>query len=404
MIMPLDDIRVIDLTSNVSGPFCTRMLADCGAEVIKVEDPPGGDPARLAPPLFHDQPELEKSGLFLFLNTSKRGVALNLKRARGRAILEELVRTAHVLVEDFKPGFMASWGLGYDALHRLNPRLVVTSITNFGQSGPYQDWEGTDLTVYAMGGNMCAAGDAELPPMRLAGQIASFQLGYAAALATMTALLAAEDRGEGDHVDVNWFEVCLQSIDGRLGRLLGYQHTKTLVRRRSWGGSLILGTGNYPCADGWIQINSGPVMFPRLAKMIGAEHLLALPEWSTAEARSRPEAVDDFEAILVPWLLERKKQEILALATRLGVLAAPVNTISDVMRDEHLQYRNYFQTIDHPATGPLAYPGYAVRFHADGTWPPRRAAPLLGQHTAEVLESLGYAPEEIVRLHVDGVV
>lgn len=404
MFLPLEGVRVVDLTRYTAGPFCTKVLADYGADVIKIEEPGRGDPARSLGPFPNDKPDPEKSGLFLFLNTDKRSLTLDLKSVAGKETLRRLVRDADILVENFTPRVMPSLGLGYEALSAVNPRLVMTSISNFGQTGPYRDWEGLDLTLFAMGGNMVGSGDPEFPPVKTAGDMASFHVGYAAALATAVALEAAEARGIGDWVDVSFFEVLLHSIDGRLGRLLAYQHTGQLLKRQSSASSMGLAGGVYRCADGYFTFSAGPALFPRTARMIGVEHLLEDLGWSTLEARSRPEATDEFDAIFVPWMLEHTKKEIRDLCARHGVLGGPINTIADLFEDEHFLSRSYFQAIDHPAAGPLLYPGYPFRIHAGDKMNPRRPAPLLGQHTEEVLREIGCGPEEIEGLRAQGVV
>ena len=161
---PLADLTVIDLTHGISGPYCTKLLADFGADVIKVERPGAGDYARTLGPFPQDVPHPEKSGIFLFLNTNKRSVTLDLKTAEGAAALKELAKRADILVESFKPGTMDDLGLGYDALRQINPDLIYTSVSNFGQTGPYRDYLGSELTLYAMGGRMTASGLPDMYP------------------------------------------------------------------------------------------------------------------------------------------------------------------------------------------------------------------------------------------------
>ncbi|MQG21473.1 MAG: CoA transferase, partial [SAR202 cluster bacterium] len=200
-VMPLEGYKVIDLSNMLTGPYCTRMLSDYGAEVIKVE-PKTGDPARMHGPFLNDDPDSEKSGLFLFLNTNKRSITVDIETEEGQDVIRELVKDASIVVENFKPGYLESLGLGYDALSDINPNLVMTSITNFGQTGPYKDWEGVDLTIWAMGGAMKTSGNGDYEPLKMAGRIASFHVGSVASLATLTALWQAEFQDEGDHVDV----------------------------------------------------------------------------------------------------------------------------------------------------------------------------------------------------------
>jgi len=284
-VMPLDGVRVIDLTWYNAGPFCTRLLGDYGADVIKVE-PPGGDPARTLPPFFKDEPGLERSGLFLFLNTNKRSVVLDLKSQEGRDRLQGLVRDADALVENFSPGTMERLGLGYETLRGLNPKLVMTSISNFGQDGPYRDWQGTDLTLYGMGGPMYASGEQAHEPLKVAGRQTSFYTGIVAALATTMALRAAEDSGEGEHVDVSIFETGTHSIDLRLARLMTYQFTGRYSGRPPLASNI--GGGVVPCADGWYMLGAGPTRLDAIVRMIGKPELLDMPEYATLAARVQP--------------------------------------------------------------------------------------------------------------------
>src|SRR6266849_3243533 len=165
-VMPLDHVRIIDLTQGEMGPFCTRALADYGADVIKIEPPGTGDRARSTPPFFKDEPGLERSGLFLFLNTNKRSVVVDITTPQGRDVVLRLARDADAFVESFKPGVLDSLGLGYEALHAANPRIVMTSITNFGQTGPYAQFEAESITAFGMGGPMLSAGDIDHEPIK----------------------------------------------------------------------------------------------------------------------------------------------------------------------------------------------------------------------------------------------
>lgn len=400
-MLPLDDVRVVDLTHYTMGPFATRVLADYGADVIKVERP-GGDPARRLGPFPKDDPHIERSGTFLALNTGKRSVVLDLKRPEGREVVLQLTRRAQIVVENFAPGTLDRLGLGYEALRAENPRIVLTSISNFGQTGPYRDWQGTDLTLYGMGGPMISQGDPSREPLKTAGRAPGYQVGYAAALASGIGLLAAERRGTGEHLDVSAFEVLAHSIDSRLGRLLGYQYNGRIVGRA--GSGLGVGSGTYPCADGFVLITSGPTRLPLTIRMIEREDLLAEPEWATLEARSHPDRVPEFEAYLLPWTLTHTKEEVRAACQKHGVLGGPLNTTADLMVDRNFVERGFFQTIEHPETGPLTYPGYQARFNTEPPQPVRRRAPLLGEHTFEVLRDLGMASGEIESLRTGGVI
>ncbi|HRC62052.1 MAG TPA: CoA transferase [Dehalococcoidia bacterium] len=389
--MPLEGVRVIDLTRYTAGPFCTRILGDYGADVIKIEAPEG-DPGRQLPPFVKDEPGTERSGTFLFLNTNKRSVILDLTTAEGRERLLDLVRTAQVVVENFAPGTMERLGLGYDILAEANPRIVLTSLSNFGQEGPYRDWLATDLTVYAMAGPMLATGNIEHEPVRVAGRMATYQTAYMAALATVVAVQAAELRGRGEHVDVSMLEALTNNVDMRLTQLQAYQYSGRIGTRS--GLASLVGSGVFPCADGYVQLTGG--LQGRLIltmRMIGCEELMERPEWQAPGAPTDPERIEEFLAYLLPWTLSHTKREIRDACELYGVLGAPLNTVADMLTDPNFVAREFFQTIDHPSTGPAQYPGWHFRMHTDeGPMPPRRRAPLLGEHTDEVLAELSPRP------------
>ena len=402
-VMPLDDVRVLDLTRYTSGPFCTRVLGDYGADVIKIEQPGTGDPARLLPPFFEDEPGLERSGFFLMLNTNKRSVTLDLKSGRGRELALQLAARSQVVLENFAPGTLDRLGLGYEALREANPEIVLTSISNFGQDGPYRDWQGTDLTLLAMG-NMLSFGDPDHEPLKTAGHHATMHAGYVAALATSMGLMSAELSGEGEHLDISIFEAHTHSIDLRLGRTLSYQYNGQLAGRSGLAGAI--GSGIFPCADGYFALNAGAGLVNRMIRMVGREDLLSHPDWSSVGALSQVERAEEFATILIPWLLARTKQEVRAECERFGVLGGPLNNIGDLLDDPNFQARGFFQEIDHPTTGPIRYPGYHATLHRPGeSMPERRRAPLLGEHTDEVLGGeLGVDAGELAALRADGVV
>lgn len=400
--MPLDDVRVLDLTQGIMGPFCTRALADYGADVIKIEPPVSGDAARSLGPFFKDEPGLERSALFLFLNTSKHSVTVDLATERGRELLLRLAEHADIVVESFKPGYLDALGLGYKALSRVNPRLVVTSITNFGQSGPYAQFEAESITAFGMGGPMLSSGFIDQAPLKNAGNLSQYQAGLAGALATATALLAAELRGEGEHIDVSLFEVMTQSVDMKLGRLLGFEHTGAPTQRNELASNV--GSGAFPCADGYVYLTAGPAQLTNMIRMIGMSELLDTPEWGTVEGRSHPDRVAEFAPHVLAWTLSRTTAEVREECQTFGVLGGPMNSIPQLLEDRNFAERKYFHTVDHPTTGPLTYPGFHFIVHGDGPMPQRRHAPLLGQHTDEVVsELLDMTPADLAALRTEGV-
>jgi crotonobetainyl-CoA:carnitine CoA-transferase CaiB-like acyl-CoA transferase len=403
----LCDLRVLDLTWYIAGPYCTKLLADYGAEVIKVERPGGGDPARRMGPFPNDEPHPEKSGLFLYLNTNKKSVTINLKSKTGIELLRELVRKADVLVENFAPKVMPSLGLSYRRLSKINPALVMVSISNFGQTGPYRDYRASELVLYGMGGAMNATGTLDGGPLKLGGNVVQYQAGVVAAVATMGAVLASRFRGVGQHVDVSIIETQLGSIDRRSTNLLSFVYSGRTPFSRSPAAGLftLLPRGRYACKDGFVEFAGGGAQFwPRYAQMLGMPELLSDSRFSTMEERYRVEHLDELEAIVVAWLAEHSKQEVMEAAQAAGVACGAVQTIADVVDNLHFQDREFFVDIEHPVAGKFKYPGQPVRLERGGGRV-RGAAPLLGEHIEEVFcGQLGHSKEDLLRLRQTGVI
>lgn len=400
--MALSGVRVLDLTHHYSGPFCTKLLADYGADVIKIERPGTGDPTRTMGPFQGDDPNPEKSGLFFHLNTNKRGVTLDLKSDSGREIFKTMVKGADVVVESFRPHVMRDLGLTYDVLKELKPGLVMTSVTSFGQNGPYAEFKATEMVIYGMGGAMFNAGVPEREPVSYGVPTAVFQGGGAAAAGTMGALYGATFKGVGQHVDVSVMETLLGSVDRRIGALLSYEYSGEVGGRESMGGGF--STGYFPCQDGYfVMAGSGPIMFPRLVKMMGDPEPLLDPAFLTVEGQRDPDLRDLFEAILLGWSMDHTRLEIIKLGEENGLICAAVNDMQDVSNDAHLNARGAFVDIEHPVMGTVRSLGRPFVMQ-ETPWQLRRAAPLLGQHNAEVYGELGYSEDEIVRLRENGII
>jgi crotonobetainyl-CoA:carnitine CoA-transferase CaiB-like acyl-CoA transferase len=398
----LDGVRVLDLSHTIAGPFCGKLLADFGADVIKVERPPAGDPARTIGPFYHDEPHPEGSAVFLHLNTNKRGITLNLKSAEGLGIARRLAERAQIVIESFRPGTIDRLGLGYDVLRALNPAVILVSISNFGQTGPYRDLKLTEITAYAMGGSMNWTGHRDREPLKLGGNVVQMHAGATAAFAATAALLRAEETGRGDHVDCSIYESQMGSRDRRTVALAAYAYTGWTMQRT--GTVIRPGIGVKPTADGWINLAGYGPRLPSLMRLIGREDLVNDPRILDPRALADPEFVAEIEASYLAWSTSRTMAQALAEAQAHHILGAPVNTIADLFSDPHFVERAPWDEVDHPHTGPVAYPGRPF-IMSDTPRPPARRAPLLGEHTATVLcEELGYTAKQLPLLREQGVI
>lgn len=375
---PLAGIRIVDLSRNVAGPYASYLLAQFGADVVKVE-PPGGDPSRRFGPFPNDVVDPECSGLFLHLNRNKRSVVLDAAR-EGEAI-RRLAGDADILIEDFAPGDAARWGWGFDVLSAANPRLVVTSITPFGQTGPYRDYRGSELTLQAIGGPLVTNGHADREPLKLGGHYAHYHAGITAALATMMALRRAESTGAGDWIDVAVYECQAGCRDRRTIQITAASYTGKC------GGRLrtvqrTFGIGVRRCADGYVNImGAGVKRLPRLLDMIDAPDTEDIDPLNIA-----PDERESLEEVYAAWLAERPKREAVQKAQAHGLLAGAFHTIAEVVADPHYADRGAWDEVDHPRAGRLTYPGRPFTLSAGARVPPERA-PLLNEHADEILKT-----------------
>lgn len=387
----LQNIKVLDLTHYVAAPYCTKLLADYGADVIKVERPQTGDPARRLSPFLHGTPHPEISGLFLHLNSNKRGITLNLKSHLGRELILELARWADLLVESFRPGTMARLGLPYDVLAGVNPTLLMVSISNFGQSGPYKDYSLDEVTGYAMGGMMHANGLPEREPLKLGGRVGLYQAGTVAAGAAVTALYGTRAADRGDHVDVSIFETQAGSIDRRANWILAYQYTGENALRL--GPTLY--SAQRPTRDGYIEMWTVGSMLPRLANALDID--IDQPE-------GQADLLEELEARVLDWSLSHTKQELWFKAQEQRIPSGPLNYINEVLADPQFQAVGYWDNLEGPYTQIVRLPGGPFAPHS-APRQLRRPAPTLGQHNHEILSGLlGFSRPELSRLAQQGVI
>jgi crotonobetainyl-CoA:carnitine CoA-transferase CaiB-like acyl-CoA transferase len=393
----LSHFKVVDLTHYVAGPFCTKLMAGFGADVIKVEKPATGDGMRKIGPFYKGVAGLEHSIPFLWLNTGKKSIVLNLKSAKGREILLQLIRDADVLIENFGPDTMDRFGLGFDALHRVNQRLVVTSITNFDEKGPYKNFKAEEIVEYAMSGLMQLTGRPDRSPLCSGPKVTQYSAGIQAYCATAIALWQREISGFGRHVTISIRESGLDNIEIALTEFL---HTGKIANRNGDEHPLVPWK-LYPCKDGYAAIVGGPARhWPAAAPMFEDSFLLQ-PHLQHMSGRIKYRA--EVSTAMQSWLSKHGKKEICKAGQQRGLAFAYLATAEEVLNSPQHQARGFFQNVGHPITG--AHPYCNAPFCSSvNKWFMSRA-PLLGEHTNEIMTSgLRYSLDDVARLRAQEVI
>lgn len=369
----------------ISATYATKLMADLGADVVKVEPPDGDEARRRGPYPSGHEGNPETSGLFLYLNANKRGVVLDLSSDRGREGLERLLGNADVLVHNFTLDQASEAGIDADAIGRRYPKLVHTWVTPFGLSGPHARWEGTNLTVVSAGGwASVTPGNSQLedePPLKAFGSQADFQAALHAAVATMGALFARRQTGRGQLVEISAQECIAAALELAL---VTYTYTGRIASRLGIRTSAPMEI--MECKDGLIFVmTADPHQWDAFVRVMGN------PEWASWEIFDdrfkRGQNRDALKPLIEDWLRERTVQEVFDLAGEARLPFAPVSNISDLVDSPHLKARGFFVTVRHPEFGELKMPG-APYILPDGGWEIRRSAPRLGQHNAELLGEL----------------
>jgi len=399
-IGPLKGLKVIDLSHIMAGPACSMLLADMGADVIKVERIPDGDDARrMVPPTIADE-----SAAFLIMNRNKRGIALDLRTQAGRSVLSRLLKNADVLIENFRRGAMEQMGFGYDAVHALNPKLIYCSISGFGRTGPYADRGGFDLVAQGMSGLMSITGEGPgHPPVKVGAPVTDITAGILACAGILAALHSRQSSGQGQMVDTSLFEA---------GIIQTYWHSAMCFATGRAPGPM--GTAHplnapyqaFPTSDGWITVgaaNQGNWL--RLVEALGAPELRPAlhedPRFSTNADRMRNLAA--LTATLTPLFKRRSSAEWLRRLEQAGVPAGPVLEIGQMHADPQALAREMIVETAHPTAGHVKAIGLPIKF-SDTPGGVRRAAPIFGQHTREVLRDSGFSDAEIEQLAAEGVI
>ncbi len=413
----LGAFRVLDLTDE-KGLFCGKILADLGADVIKIEAP-GGDRTRQIGPYYGDEADPEKSLYWFYTNLNKRGITLDLEKNEGREIFKQLVRTADFVIESFDPGYMVGLGLGYENLEKINLRIIMTSITPYGQTGPQKDFRHSDICGWAMGGMMNLCGDPDRAPVWTAHQ-AEFHGGLQGALGSMVAYFYREMTGEGQHVDVSIQQAIMLTLT------IAAEYWDILEINISRSGSAIpLARRGLPpllmpqishCKDGYVvltvMVGASPVNRLSNAALVNlmdqdgmAEGLKDIDIGALSASTISQEEYDDIMKPIQKWLLTKTKAELYEAAIQHSILMAPVNNVRDILEDPHLQAREYWAKVMHPELNDqISYPGAPVKLSAC-PWNVRRRPPLIGEHNEEIYGGeLGLTPAQMETLKTDHVI
>jgi len=393
--LALDGIRVVDLSRVIAGPWCGALLSDLGADVIKVEDTGSGDESRTWPP--HKDGE---AAAYLLFNRNKRAMTLDLKAPEGVEVVKTLVKEADVVIENFRTGTMESFGLGYDVLSELNPKLIYCSVSAFGRTGPRKDAPGYEALMQAFSGIMSITGEPGGQPVRAGVSFLDLSTGILCALGVSAALLQRQRTGLGQRVDGSLLETAVSLLAFHAE---GYLLTGAIPKALGSGHPSLSPYRNFKCRDGqWIFIAAANDRFwGKLARAIGLGEMAENPRFARNGERVKNRV--ELEDILEKAIAERDREPLLKILEEADVPATPVNTVDQVMNDPQTAERGIVQRVRHTKLGEIPVVGTPLRFSRMNPGV-RRAAPLRGEHTDEILAEHGYTPERIQALRDKNVV
>ena len=391
-MLPLEGIKVVDLTRILSGPFCTMTLADLGAEVIKIESPAGDDTRQWGPPFIEDE-----SAYFLSVNRNKKSIVLNLKKEKGKEVLLKLIEDADVVVENFRPGTLDKLGIGYDKLKQVNPRIILASISGFGQSGPYTMKPGYDVLAQGMGGLMSVTGEQGRPPVKGGYSLADIGSGMWAVIGILTALWERQKSGEGQWIDASLLDTMVSwqtylagnyFATGKNPQPLGGAHPNIVPYQVFEGsdGYFVLAVGNDNLWNNFVEA-------------------MGMEELKDPKFQTNPDRIAQRET-LIPLLeeafKEKSKNEWVELFESYKIPAGPVNEFSEILNDPHIKEREMVQEMEHPALGMIQQLGVPVKLsRTPGEL--KTTPPAQGEHSENILKQLGYQDDEINTLLEEGV-
>ena len=392
---PLDGIMVVDFTQTIAGPFCTMVLAELGAEVIKVEEPRTGDETRTWPPSLG-----EESGYFFSVNRSKRSIAVNLKDPRGKESVLSLAKKSDVIVENFTPGVISRLGLDYPTVSEMNPGVVYCSISAFGQSGPYWNKKAYDPIMQAMGGIMSVTGEIGGPPVKVGIPITDFITALYSVIAITVALSERRESGKGQYLDISMFESTI-SVLSFIGAF--YLYEGKVPKAFGSGNPSRVPSANYLTKDGrYIHIVPSALQWKTFCDAIGLKELGENPEYDTNIKRIAHR--EEIDRLIQEKISQRTVEEWVKIFDEKGITSGPVYNMEQIFKDPHVAARKILEEMDHPRHGSIQsirLPYGSCGFKSGIKAP----APLLGEHSREILSGLlGYTEERIAQLLAEGVI
>jgi len=386
----LDGIKILDLTRVLAGPFCTMILADLGAEVIKLEIPKKGDDTRQYPPFIKSE-----SAYFMNLNRNKKSLTLNLKNPQGKEVFQDLIKKVDVIIENFRPTTMEGLGLGYENLKKINPKIIYASISGFGHYGRYKNRPGYDIVAQAMGGIMSVTGWPGGPPTRTGTAIADILAGLNACIGILSALNYRDSTGEGQEIDISLVDSVVFAME-TLNQI--YIVEKRIPKREGNRYEFIYPYDSFKAQDDWFVLGVGnDNIWERFCKVINKENLINDEKFSSNN--KRVENHIKIKKIVEEWASDKKVNEIISILLDNKIPCAPIYSVDQVVNDPHIANdREMFLEIEHPTLGKIKLGGNPIKLSK--TKPTiRQAPPLLGQHTEEILGGiLSYSKEKIKKL------
>ncbi|MBU3915337.1 CoA transferase [bacterium] len=399
----LEGMKVLEFCNKVSGAYCTKLMADLGAEVIKIESPVSGDETRKKGPFPGDIPHPEKSGHFIYLNSNKFGITLDPGSTTGRNIFKKLVKEVDILVEDTPPGKIEELGLEYNELKKLNPGLIMTSITPYGLSGPYKDYKALHLnTIHASGQGYILplpAEDTNRPPVWIGGNKGGFDAGANAVIAILAAYYWKGISGKGQFIEISRHEglISMQRVESTTFPNDNVNVSRLVSKRRQYVGGIM------PCKDGYITI-----LAPMEHQWQSVIKLMGDPAWAHEEFCSnqieRQKNAEKINGLMANWMKDRTRKEIVSQGQALSIPVSPVNTAGDIVDSKQFEARGFFTDIDHPHLGKIKFPTSPTKF-SKTPWQLERMAPTLGEHNEKIFcERLGYKKDDLIRFRAAGII